>query len=161
MLMVALLMPSLFHRPGWNILTCPTPQCTLKGGGNYIALASPSNTDVTIVVETFQHENSQCIRMDPKTFPAISAVQTVTIVLPQEFVSSTSTKSTADANAASSAAGKANPKHLEVFQSCTGWRYPVRTNVPLATTRASRSSAYFFQKFHFIEYFLGSTFSVL
>ena len=99
---------TLFTEPGWSILSCPTPQCTLAGGGNYIALAAPSNAEMTIIVETFQHKTSQCIRKDPKNFPEIAPTQIVTIILPEEL------KGTA----------RAARKEFEVFRSCTGWRYP-------------------------------------
>ena len=97
---------TLFTEPGWNILQCATPQCTLAAGGNYAAVASPSYSDITIIVETFQHETSQCVRHDPTNFPPIAPSQTVTIVLPTALPSIS------------------GPKRFEVFRSCAGWRYP-------------------------------------
>lgn len=81
---------TLFTDPGWRILGCVTPQCQLSGGGNYAVLQGPrysarprtcgstlhlhsqrlthhlgTRSDITIIVETFLHSMSKCIRCDP------------------------------------------------------------------------------------------------
>ena len=53
---------TLFAEPGWTVATCATPRCKLNGGGDYAVLVSPDGRDVTVIVETFLHSASQCIR---------------------------------------------------------------------------------------------------
>ena len=67
---------------------------------------SPSGRDVTVIIETFLHSASQCIRQDPPDW-TVSAQQTVTVALP-----------------AASTSGPGSPTSLDVWRSCTGWRYP-------------------------------------
>ena len=99
---------TLFMEPGWGILACPkytssVSNCALQGGGNYAVVAS--KTDVTVVVETFEHNASQCIRQDPPGQWAVADSQTVTITLP-------------------AVAGSPAARTMDVWRSCTGWRYP-------------------------------------
>ena len=94
---------TLFTQPGWSILACATPQCALAGGGNFASLASPAGHDATIIVETFTHAASQCIRNDPPDW-TVAPTQSATFVLP--------------------AAAAAAADHLEVWRSCSSWRYP-------------------------------------
>ena len=61
---------TLFTEPGWGILGCPrgrynssVTNCALAGGGNFAVLTS--DTDVTVIIETFEHNTSQCVRHDP------------------------------------------------------------------------------------------------
>ena len=93
---------TLFADPGWVVVSCATPRCELKGGGNYAALVSPDGGHMTVIVETFLHSASKCIRQDPPDW-TVSPQQTVTIAIPATAASHTS---------------------LDVWRSCTGWRYP-------------------------------------
>ena len=104
---------TLFTEPaGWGILPCPAPlngsvaNCALQGGGNFAVVASEA--DVTVVIETFEHNASQCVRQDPPGPWAVAGVQAVTIALPAGLVS----------------AGGAAARSMDVWRSCTGWRYP-------------------------------------
>ncbi len=99
---------TLFADPGWTVATCATPRCKLAGGGDYAVLVSPDGHDVTVIVETFLHSASQCIRQDPPDW-TVSSQQTVAIALPTRTGPSEEVV-----------------KHvtLDVWRSCTGWRYP-------------------------------------
>jgi galactosylceramidase len=55
-------MPQLFAQPGWTVARCATLRCKLAGGGDYAVLVSPDGRDLTVVVETFLHSASTCIR---------------------------------------------------------------------------------------------------
>ena len=95
---------TLFADPGWTVATCGTPRCKLAGGGDYAVLLSPGGRDLTVIVETFLHSASTCIRHDPPDW-TVSPQQTVTIALPD-------------------AAADAGHAQLQMWRSCTGWRYP-------------------------------------
>jgi hypothetical protein len=99
---------TLFAQPGWVVATCSTVQCKLAGGGDYAVLVSPDRRDVTVIIETFLHSNSRCIRQDPPDWSVVR--QTVTIALPAGFG-----QAHRDGGVAPS---------LNVWKSCTGWRYP-------------------------------------
>ena len=79
----------------------------LHAGGNYALLSSPDGKDVTLVVETFTHATSKCVRNDPTDW-TVAQQQTVTVNLP----------------AAALTMAVATPTTLDVWRSCTGWRYP-------------------------------------
>ena len=96
---------TLFTEPGWHVQACATPQCALAGGGNYAVLASEEDT--TIIVETFTHSTSKCIRHDPADW-AVDPQQTVTIAVPTHLRAVSTTEA----------------KRLQVFRSCSSWRYP-------------------------------------
>ena len=81
---------TLFTEPGWGILGCPATghsphysssrtNCALQGGGNYAVVLS--KIDVTVVVQTFDHNASQCIRNDPQQAWDVADFQTVAIAL--------------------------------------------------------------------------------
>ena len=97
---------TLFAKPGWTALTCSTPRCKLVGGGDYAALVSPNGWDITVIVETFLHSASQCIRQDPPDWE-VEARQNVTITLPSSVLKARGGLATVD-----------------MWRSCTGWRYP-------------------------------------
>lgn len=104
---------TLFSKPGWTVSTCSTPHCKLAGGGNYVALVSPDGRDMTVIVETFLHSASQCIRHDPPDW-TVEPLQTVKIELP---VSVTDCCSRYGKDGGAS-------RMLDLWKSCTGWRYP-------------------------------------
>lgn len=92
---------TLFTDPGWRILSCITPQCRLEGGGSYAVLQGNGHT--SIIVETFLHSASKCIRCDPPDWE-VAPNQTVTISLPGNEMEASTT--------------------LQLWRSCTSWRYP-------------------------------------
>jgi galactosylceramidase len=96
---------TLFAQPGWTVARCATSRCKLAGGGDYAVLVSPDGRDMTVVLETFLHSASTCIRQDPPDWH-VAPQQTVTIALPAAV------RTTAGAQT------------LDVWKSCTGWRYP-------------------------------------
>eukprot|EP01052_Picozoa_sp_SAG31_P056334 SAG31_NODE_16072_length_724_cov_1.147200_1_plen_216_part_10 len=97
---------TLFAQPGWTVSTCATSRCKLSGGGDYVLLVSPDAKDVTVIVETFLHSASQCIRQDPPDWKVVPS-QIVTVALP-----------------ASITEGRDAMRVLDLWRSCTGWRYP-------------------------------------
>ena len=101
---------TLFAKPGWAVQTCATLRCKLAGGGDYAVLVSPDGQDMTVVVETFLHSASHCVRQDPPDWKVLPR-QTVTIALPAGVLGAESDHSS-------------GLKALAVWRSCTGWRYP-------------------------------------
>ena len=102
---------TLFADPGWTVATCASadpegPRCKLAGGGDYAVLVSPKRDQISVIVETFLHSASQCIRQDPPDW-TVAPQQTVTIILPETATSARSSRAS-----------------LDVWRSCTGWRYP-------------------------------------
>ena len=98
-----------FVKPGWRAVPCTdvtalTGRCALPGGGNYAALTSPDTDDIAIIVHTFTHDSSKCVRNDPPDWE-IDASQTVSFKL----------------------AG-VKPADVHVWRSCTGWVYPGDTD---------------------------------
>ncbi|KAK6174597.1 hypothetical protein SNE40_017840 [Patella caerulea] len=51
-----------FTSVGWKYLRHGSGVGKLNGGGSYVALISPDGKDFTIVIETFSHDHSICIR---------------------------------------------------------------------------------------------------
>jgi hypothetical protein len=79
---------TMFAKPGWEMLPCPelqipgargssTTNCALPSGGNYAALVGSSG-NLTLILETFEHNASTCFRCDPKEPWAVAARQTAT-----------------------------------------------------------------------------------
>ena len=133
-----------FTKPGWKIYRCPPPpppptrknaprsdvsQCALRGGGNYVVLASDVTDDVTIIVETMQLANSRCrLGPDPSGYN-VAASQNVTLLLPER---------------GTAAVGR---ETLDVWRSCIGWRYPAADDqymIQLDSIVASADGAFTF-----------------
>ncbi|ESO89802.1 hypothetical protein LOTGIDRAFT_218637 [Lottia gigantea] len=51
-----------FTEIGWKYLRHGAGVGKLDDGGSYVALISPDNKDLTIIIETFSHDHSLCIR---------------------------------------------------------------------------------------------------
>eukprot|EP00041_Stephanoeca_diplocostata_P031158 m.964233 g.964233 ORF g.964233 m.964233 type:complete len:281 (+) comp23902_c0_seq11:303-1145(+) len=92
-----------FTAPGWRAVVCATGQCPLAGGGDSVTLLSPSGTDFTVVLHTFTHAASKCIRNDPRQDWTVDPVQDVVIHVP---------------------AGVSHGATLNVWTSCSNWSYP-------------------------------------
>ena len=96
-----------FVKPGWRALPCtdasvPTGRCALQGGGNYAAMASPDSQHFAIIVHSFRHNTSKCIRCDPPAWE-VAPKQTVSFGL--SGLSSI-------------------PTAVHAWRSCAGWEYP-------------------------------------
>ncbi|BFY97610.1 hypothetical protein BsWGS_00650 [Bradybaena similaris] len=74
-----------FTSIGWKYLQHGNGVGKLPQGGSYVGLASPSGSDLTIVLETMTHDHSLCIR--PGLPPYTVSPQNVTIVLRGRFAS--------------------------------------------------------------------------
>jgi hypothetical protein len=86
----------------------PTGRCALSEGGNYAALASPDSADFTVIVHTFRHNTSKCIRNDPPTDWHVASSQLVHFDLTM--------------------LGMWLPTSLSAWRSCSGWVYPAETD---------------------------------
>lgn len=112
---------SLFTNPGWKLMKCSdmpkqdnvehnypresieaSMPCALNGGGNYAVLMSQDGQDISIIVETLQHNASRCIRNDPRGDWPVSKTQFATFNLPPSLTSTS----------------------LQVWRSCASWEYP-------------------------------------
>ena len=129
---------TLFAEPGWTVATCATddleaPRCKLAGGGDYAVLVSPDRRDVTVIVETFLHSASHCIRHDPPDW-TVSPQQTVTIALPENATRRRAAGSGGDHD-------DVGYVSLDVWRSCTGWRYPADDDTYMVKQEALHVSA--------------------
>jgi galactosylceramidase len=73
-----------FVEPGWRYLLNNTGSGFLPQGGSYVTLISPDEKDLSIIIETMNSTNSQCVRMNPNWNWTVEA-QTVTFKLTGSF----------------------------------------------------------------------------
>ncbi|KAL4231148.1 hypothetical protein ACF0H5_008731 [Mactra antiquata] len=72
-----------FTEPGWLYLSHHSGVGHLTGGGSYVSLTNPDKTELTIILETIGHDDSQCLH---EVLPGYSVVnQTVTFQLQGSF----------------------------------------------------------------------------